>query len=181
VAVAAKQQFSTFYDWDQVPVVCTVEEARHVLGVSRETMYRLIRSGEVPSQKVGERRRVILKTVLREYLADVDQWRNEFAEDQFRRVGRFTTRARTACLAQVSPDCQKGGPGRSILVHSDYGDAWLVRANPALARVLAGENGISSVCEPCARIVLPELAAEADRLAEVRRVMREANGSSRSE
>lgn len=179
--MAAKHQFSTFYDWDQVPVVCTVEEARHVLSVSRETMYRLIRSGEVPSQKVGERRRVILKTVLREYLADVDHRRNEFVEAQLRRVGRFTTRARVACLAEVSTDCQRGGPGRSILVDSDYGDAWLARAKPAVARVLAGEDAISSVCEPCARIVLPELAAEADRLAEVRRVMREVNGSSPSE
>jgi excisionase family DNA binding protein len=62
----------SYRDWSEVPVACTVEEARHVLGISRETMYRLLRSGEIRSRKVGERRRVIPKTVLREYLGDLE-------------------------------------------------------------------------------------------------------------
>ena len=65
-----KAKTSTFHDWDDVPLACSVEEARHVLGISRETMYRLLNSGEIRSRKIGERRRVIPKAVLREYLDD---------------------------------------------------------------------------------------------------------------
>jgi excisionase family DNA binding protein len=59
---------SLFTDWDTVPLILTVSQVCQILTVSRETLYRLLRSGEVRSRKIG-RRRVITKAALREFLA----------------------------------------------------------------------------------------------------------------
>jgi excisionase family DNA binding protein len=59
--------------WEELPLVLTVAEVRTVLGVSREVVYRLIRTGELPSRRLGERRRVVAKADLRAYVEGVDE------------------------------------------------------------------------------------------------------------
>lgn len=53
----------------------TPEEAAATIGVSRTRMFQLLRSGEIPSLKLGRVRRVRIDR-LREYLeqAETDQW-----------------------------------------------------------------------------------------------------------
>jgi excisionase family DNA binding protein len=58
-----------YRDWDEVPLANTVVEAGAVLRRSRESVFALIRSGELPSVKVGGRR-LITKAALRAYLDD---------------------------------------------------------------------------------------------------------------
>jgi excisionase family DNA binding protein len=58
---------TTYTDWDSVPLLLTVRQTCQLLTVSRETFYRLIRSGELASRKIG-RRRVVTKSALREFL-----------------------------------------------------------------------------------------------------------------
>jgi excisionase family DNA binding protein len=58
-----------FADWSDVPLACSVFEAATVLGISRESVFALIRRGLLPSVKVGGRR-VVTKAALRAYLDD---------------------------------------------------------------------------------------------------------------
>lgn len=59
-----------YVDWEDVPLACTIDDVRRVLGISRETVYRLLRSGELKSRKVGVRRRVVPKWALMEYVGE---------------------------------------------------------------------------------------------------------------
>ena len=62
-----KRETLPYTEWDAVPLLVTVSQACAILTVSRESLYRLLRSGEVRSRKIG-RRRVIPKAALREFL-----------------------------------------------------------------------------------------------------------------
>jgi excisionase family DNA binding protein len=65
--VPTKPRSQPFTEWDAVPLILTVSQAREILTVSRETIYALIRTGELRTRKIG-RRRVIPKVALREFL-----------------------------------------------------------------------------------------------------------------
>lgn len=52
---------------DGPPLVYSVEEAAHVLRISRDTTYELLRSGQLRSMKVG-RRRLIPAVAIHEYI-----------------------------------------------------------------------------------------------------------------
>jgi excisionase family DNA binding protein len=54
------------------PLVVKPEDASHLLGVSRATVYRLIATGELPSLRVGSDRRVSVET-LRRWLAEREE------------------------------------------------------------------------------------------------------------
>ncbi len=43
---------------DQFPVVLTAAEAMDVLGVGKNTMYRLLNSGRLPAVRIGRARRI---------------------------------------------------------------------------------------------------------------------------
>ena len=58
-----------FADWSDVPLACSVVEAATVLGISRESVFALIRRGHLQSVKVGGRR-VVTKATLQAYLDD---------------------------------------------------------------------------------------------------------------
>ena len=51
------------------------EDAAAIIGVARTRMFQLLRSGEIPSLKLGRIRRIRIER-LREYLerAEADQW-----------------------------------------------------------------------------------------------------------
>jgi excisionase family DNA binding protein len=51
-------------DWADVPLALNVAQVVEITGLARETVYGLIRSGELPSKKIG-RRRLITKTAVR--------------------------------------------------------------------------------------------------------------------
>lgn len=47
----------------------TVEEAARMISVSRSTMYKLVKSGEIPSKPVCSRKRVVPRVELERYLS----------------------------------------------------------------------------------------------------------------
>ena len=51
-------------------VLVSIEEAAILLSLGRTEVYRLVRSGEIPSVKVGRSRRVVV-TALHEYVAEL--------------------------------------------------------------------------------------------------------------
>ncbi|PFG75150.1 helix-turn-helix domain-containing protein [Tepidiforma thermophila] len=50
-------------------LTCTVEEAARLLGISRTLAYRLVKSGKLPSFKVGKRR-LIPVTAVETFIAE---------------------------------------------------------------------------------------------------------------
>ncbi len=56
------------------PLVFTVEEARHRLGLSRGGCYEAIRRGEIPSIRIGKRILIPKSALLR--LLDGSQYKN---------------------------------------------------------------------------------------------------------
>ncbi len=48
---------------DQRPLLVSVTEARHLLGLGRTKLYALLESGAVPSVKVGTRRLVPIESI----------------------------------------------------------------------------------------------------------------------
>lgn len=55
---------------ERAPLVVDVPEAGRLLGVSPRSAWRLVRSGEVPSVRIGGSRRVLVADIDR-YLADL--------------------------------------------------------------------------------------------------------------
>jgi excisionase family DNA binding protein len=45
------------------PLAVAPEEAAHMAGVGRTTIYQMISSGELPSFKIGKRRLILVKTL----------------------------------------------------------------------------------------------------------------------
>jgi excisionase family DNA binding protein len=56
-----------YTDFDQLPVVLSVEDLTEILGIGRNTAYDLVRSGKIKSIRVGNQIR-ISKSALREFL-----------------------------------------------------------------------------------------------------------------
>lgn len=54
-----------------IPRMLSLIEARQILGVSRNTMYELVRTGEVPARKIGDVWR-IREDVLDKYTRKVE-------------------------------------------------------------------------------------------------------------
>lgn len=48
---------------DQLPIVLTPAEAMDVLGVGKNTMYRLLNSGQLPAVRIGRSWRVTLDAI----------------------------------------------------------------------------------------------------------------------
>ena len=46
------------YKQERLPVVLTAAEAMDVLGVGKNTMYRLLKSGELPAVRIGRAWRI---------------------------------------------------------------------------------------------------------------------------
>ena len=51
------------YKQERLPVVLTAAEAMDLLGVGKNTMYRLLKSGELPAVRIGHSRRLTLEAV----------------------------------------------------------------------------------------------------------------------
>jgi excisionase family DNA binding protein len=56
-----------YTDFDQLPVVLSVEDLTEILCIGRNTAYDLVRSGKIKSIRVGNQIR-ITKSALREFL-----------------------------------------------------------------------------------------------------------------
>ena len=56
------------YKQERLPVVLTAAEAMDVLGVGKNTMYRLLKSGELPAVRIGRTWRINLENI-RAFLA----------------------------------------------------------------------------------------------------------------
>jgi excisionase family DNA binding protein len=54
---------------DSFPEVLTVEEAGQVLGLSRWSAYQAAKTGRIPTVKLGKRKVVVPKEMLRRFLA----------------------------------------------------------------------------------------------------------------
>ena len=50
---------------DQLPLFLTVPMAAELLGVSRATVYRLIKAGDIESRRVGRLRRITREALLK--------------------------------------------------------------------------------------------------------------------
>ena len=48
------------YKQERLPVVLTAAEAMDILGVGKNTMYRLLKSGKLPAVRIGRRWRISL-------------------------------------------------------------------------------------------------------------------------
>lgn len=48
---------------EQLPVVLTAAEAMDVLGVGKNTMYRLLNTGQLPAVRIGRSWRIMLNTI----------------------------------------------------------------------------------------------------------------------
>ena len=53
------------YKQERLPVVLTAAEAMDILGVGKNTMYRLLKSGELPAVRIGRAWRIHLEDVSR--------------------------------------------------------------------------------------------------------------------
>ena len=51
------------YKQEHLPVVLTAAEAMDILGVGKNTMYRLLKSGELPAVRIGHSWRLTLAAV----------------------------------------------------------------------------------------------------------------------
>ena len=51
------------YKQERLPVVLTAAEAMDILGVGKNTMYRLLKSGELPAVRIGRAWRISLNNV----------------------------------------------------------------------------------------------------------------------
>ena len=51
------------YKQEHLPVVLTAAEAMDILGVGKNTMYRLLKSGELPAVRIGHSWRLTLEAV----------------------------------------------------------------------------------------------------------------------
>lgn len=51
------------YKQEHLPVVLTAAEAMDILGVGKNTMYRLLKSGELPAVRIGRAWRISLNNV----------------------------------------------------------------------------------------------------------------------
>ncbi|MEQ3172741.1 MULTISPECIES: helix-turn-helix domain-containing protein [Oscillospiraceae] len=49
------------YKQEHLPVVLTAAEAMDILGVGKNTMYRLLKSGELPAVRIGKAWRINLE------------------------------------------------------------------------------------------------------------------------
>jgi excisionase family DNA binding protein len=59
--VVGNQEYQENASWARLAV--TVEEAAHMLGVSRATLYKVIMRGEIESFTVGRARRIAISTL----------------------------------------------------------------------------------------------------------------------
>lgn len=57
-----------YYSLDDLPLVLTVEQLMPVLGIGRNAAYTLVRSGQIPSIRIGHQYR-IHKEALAEFLS----------------------------------------------------------------------------------------------------------------
>ncbi len=64
-------QSGRFTDWSDVPLVLSVTQAAELLGVTRPTIYAMVRDGKLPSRRFRARR-LITKQALQDFLADSD-------------------------------------------------------------------------------------------------------------
>lgn len=51
------------YKQERLPVVLTAAEAMDILGVEKNTMYRLLKSGKLPAVRIGRRWRISLNSL----------------------------------------------------------------------------------------------------------------------
>ena len=55
--------------YDDLPLMLTVPEVIDVLGIGRNTVYEIIRTGELPSRRIGKRGQIrVLKYYLIRYM-----------------------------------------------------------------------------------------------------------------
>ena len=52
------------YKQEHLPVVLTAAEAMDILGVGKNTMYRLLKTGELPAVRIGRAWRINLENLL---------------------------------------------------------------------------------------------------------------------
>jgi excisionase family DNA binding protein len=64
---AVRNEPTTYTDWADVPIVLNVRQVCELAHLSRATVYGVIRSGQLPSAKVG-RRRIVTKAAVRELI-----------------------------------------------------------------------------------------------------------------
>ena len=57
---SAYQELLEAYKEEHLPVVLTAAEAMDILGVGKNTMYRLLKSGELPAVRIGRKWRIPL-------------------------------------------------------------------------------------------------------------------------
>lgn len=58
--------------WDEAPAVMEVCYAALILNITPRTLQRLIQSGEIPARKVGERKYIIDKEQLHQWVVGVN-------------------------------------------------------------------------------------------------------------
>lgn len=54
--------------WDEAPAVMEVGYAALILNITPRTLQRLIQNGEIPARRVGERKYIIDKELLRQWV-----------------------------------------------------------------------------------------------------------------
>lgn len=57
------EELLEIYKEERVPVVLTASEAMDILRVGKNTMYRLLNSGELPATRVGRTWRIPLESI----------------------------------------------------------------------------------------------------------------------
>jgi len=55
----------------EIKVAFNLKEASQYIGVSTPTLLSIVRSGEIPSRKIGKRRWLISKAVLDNWISDI--------------------------------------------------------------------------------------------------------------
>jgi excisionase family DNA binding protein len=66
------QYVATVTDWDQLPVMVPLTMSARTIGISRSTLYTLLKTGELRARRVGGRV-FIPKVELRRFCADPDE------------------------------------------------------------------------------------------------------------
>ena len=61
---------------DTEQLTITVEEAAKLLGISRSLTYELVRKGEIPALRLGEKRLLVLLIPLKQMLSN-NSWRKK--------------------------------------------------------------------------------------------------------